>query len=79
MARTTSSDAKLHKALALLNEAAREKGEELQKLIAEKYTDLQAALGDAARTSGDWLKKEGKAASDAARNSASTAKRRSRS
>jgi hypothetical protein len=77
MARTTSSDAKLHQALALLNEAAREKGEELRKLIAEKYTDLQAALGDAAQASGDWLKKEGKATRDAARKKTSTARRRS--
>jgi uncharacterized protein YicC (UPF0701 family) len=74
MTRTTTSTEKLHEALELLNEAAREKGGELQKLIAEKYADLKSALGEAAQASGDWLKKEGKAATDSAKKAASTAK-----
>jgi hypothetical protein len=74
MTRTTSSDEKLHKALALLNDAAREKGEELRKVIAKKYTHLKSVLGEAAQDSGDWLKEKGKAAAKTAKKGGSTAK-----
>ena len=43
-----ASTEKLNEALAHLNEAAKERREELQTLLAEKYTDLKAAFGGAA-------------------------------
>ena len=73
MTHTTHSADKLHEALALLNEAAKEKREEVQRLIAEKYTDLTSVLGDAAQASGHWLKKEGNLVADTAKEAASTA------
>ena len=39
---------KLTEALELLNEAAREKKEEIQQLIGERYTDIQDAMHDVA-------------------------------
>lgn len=63
---------KLNEALAHLNEAAKERREELQTLLAEKYTDLKAALGGAAHASGDWVREQSREAGDAAKLAAST-------
>jgi len=60
MTHTTTSNEKLHESLAQLNEAARNRREELDKLLAEKYTDLKSALGDVAGASASWLKEHGK-------------------
>jgi ElaB/YqjD/DUF883 family membrane-anchored ribosome-binding protein len=62
----TGSD-NLHDALAHLNEAARERREEIQKLVDEKYTNLRDAFGGAARASAGWMKEQGKEVSDTAR------------
>jgi ElaB/YqjD/DUF883 family membrane-anchored ribosome-binding protein len=72
MTHVTHSAEKLEEALALLNEAARDKREEVKKLITDKYTDLTSALSDAADASGQWLKKEGKLATDSTKEAAST-------
>ena len=72
MTHTAASTEKLHEALAHLNEAAKESREELQALLADKYTDLKAVLGSAAHTSADWAKEKGREASGTARLAAST-------
>lgn len=45
----TNGNKKLTEALELLNEAAREKKEEIQKLIGDRYTDIQDAMNDVAQ------------------------------
>jgi ElaB/YqjD/DUF883 family membrane-anchored ribosome-binding protein len=72
MTHTAANTEKLNEALAHLNEAAKESREELQTLVADKYTELKAALGDAAHTSADWVKEKGKEAGDTAKLAAST-------
>jgi ElaB/YqjD/DUF883 family membrane-anchored ribosome-binding protein len=72
MTHTAANTEKLHEALAHLNEAAKESREELQSLLAGKYTDLKSALGSAAQTSADWVKERGKEAGDTAKLAAST-------
>jgi ElaB/YqjD/DUF883 family membrane-anchored ribosome-binding protein len=72
MTHTAASTEKLDEALAHLNEAAKESREELQTLLAEKYTDLKAALGGAAHTSADWAKGKGKEAGETAKLAVST-------
>jgi ElaB/YqjD/DUF883 family membrane-anchored ribosome-binding protein len=72
MTHTTASTEKLDEALAHLNEAAKERREELEKLLAEKYTDLKSAFGGAAHTSSDWVKEQGKEVGDTAKLAAST-------
>lgn len=66
MIHTTASTEKLNEALAHLNEAAKERREELQTLLAEKYTDLRSAFGVAAHASGDWMKEQGREVGDSA-------------
>ena len=63
---------KLNEALAHLNEAAKERRDELQTLLTEKYTDLRAAFGVAAHASGDWMKEQGREVGDTAALAAST-------
>ncbi|MFO7675665.1 MAG: hypothetical protein R6X12_05080 [bacterium] len=63
---------KLDEALAHLNEAARERREELRKLLTEKYTDLWSALGGAAHASADWVGEQGKEVGATARVAATT-------
>jgi ElaB/YqjD/DUF883 family membrane-anchored ribosome-binding protein len=72
MTHTTASTEKLNEALAHLNEAAKERREELQKLLAEKYTDLRSAFGGAVNTSSDWVKEQGREVGDTAKLAAST-------
>ena len=72
MANTQASTEKFQEALALLNDAARDRGEELKKLAADKYTDLKAVLTVATNTSADWIKDRSKAAADTAKRAAST-------
>ena len=72
MAHATASTETLNEALAHLNEAAKERREELNKLLAEKYTDLRSALGDAAGASADWVKEQGREVGDSAKLAAST-------
>jgi len=71
MTRTAAGTEKLDEALAHLNEAAKERREELDKLIAEKYTDLRTALGGAAHASTDWVKEQSKEVGDTAKLAAS--------
>lgn len=47
MSTTTASGEKLSEALKLLEEAAKEKKEEIRSLIEDKYTHLRAAVVDA--------------------------------
>ena len=72
MIHAAASTEKLNEALAHLNEAAKERREELQTLLTEKYTDLKAALGSAAGASGDWVKEQGREVGDSAKLAAST-------
>jgi ElaB/YqjD/DUF883 family membrane-anchored ribosome-binding protein len=72
MAHTTASTETLNEALAHLNEAAKDRREDLQKLLAEKYTDLRAALGGAAHVSADWVKEQGREVGDTAKLAATT-------
>ncbi len=72
MTQTAASTEKLNEALAHLNEAAKERREELNKLLAEKYTDLKSALGGAAGASAGWVKEQGKEVGDTAKLAAST-------
>ncbi len=44
----TNGNKKLTEALELLNEAAREKKDEIQKLIGDRYSDIQEAMHDVA-------------------------------
>jgi ElaB/YqjD/DUF883 family membrane-anchored ribosome-binding protein len=72
MTQTAANTEKLNEALAHLNEAAKERREELNKLISEKYTHLKSALGGAAGASADWVKEQGREVGDAAKLAAST-------
>jgi ElaB/YqjD/DUF883 family membrane-anchored ribosome-binding protein len=72
MTHTTASTEKLNEALAHLNEAAKERREELQKLLAEKYTDLKSAFGGAAHASSDWAREQGREVGDTAKLAAAT-------
>jgi len=72
MTHTAANTEKLNEALAHLNEAAKERREELDKLIAEKYTDLKSALGGAAGASAGWVREQGREVGDAAKLATST-------
>ena len=72
MVHAAASTEKLNEALAHLNEAAKERREELQKLLAEKYTDLKAAFGGAAGASVNWMKEGGREVGETAKLAAST-------
>lgn len=72
MANTNESTMKLDEALAHLNEAARERRGELNKLLTDKYTDLKSALGGAAGASAQWVKEQSREAGDAAKLAANT-------
>jgi ElaB/YqjD/DUF883 family membrane-anchored ribosome-binding protein len=72
MIHAAASTEKLNEALAHLNEAAKERREELQTLLAEKYTDLKAAFGGAAGASANWMKEGGREVGEAAKLAAST-------
>jgi len=68
---TTHSAEKIEEALALLNEAARDKRAEVAKLITDKYAHFRTALSDAADASGHWLKKEAKLVADTTKEASS--------
>jgi ElaB/YqjD/DUF883 family membrane-anchored ribosome-binding protein len=72
MINTTPGTDKLDAAQAHLNEAAKERRTDLQKLISEKYTDLGAAFGSAAGASANWMKEQGREVGDKAKLAAST-------
>ena len=72
MAHTTASIQTLDEALASLNEAAKDRREDLQKLISEKYTDLGSAFGGAAHASANWVSEQGREVGDTAKLAAST-------
>jgi len=72
MSHLKDSPEKLDEALAHLNEAARERREELQKLLADKYTDLWSAFGGAAQASANWAREQGREVGDTAKLAAST-------
>ena len=69
-ARATSES--LNEALSHLNEASKERREEVQKLIDEKYTDLKHAFGGVARASAGWVKEQGREVGDTAKLATST-------
>lgn len=66
MAPTTASTEKMHEALALLNEAARERREEIGKLLNEKYTHIRDSVSHAAHDSAVWMRDSGKAVDESA-------------
>ncbi len=72
MIHAAASTEKLNEALAHLNEAAKERREELQTLLAEKYTDLRDAFGVVAHASANWMKEQGREVGDTATLAAST-------
>jgi len=69
---TRATSESLNEALAHLNEASKERREEVQKLLDEKYTDLKHAFGGAARASANWTKEQGVEVADMAKLTAST-------
>ena len=72
MSTATTSNDKLHEALALLNEAAKEKRGEVQKMIGERYTHVKSVLGEVSHESAAWLKEKGAEAADTAKQAAAT-------
>jgi len=72
MQHATTSDEKLHEAMTLLNEAAHEKRDELQALLAEKYADLRTVLYGAADESAGWIRHTGEAVAGTAKKAVST-------
>ena len=72
MADTRATSESLNEALAHLNDAAKERREEVQKLVDERYTDLKSAFGGAARATGGWVKEQSREVADKARLTAST-------
>ncbi len=61
----SNGNKKLTEALELLNEAAREKKEEIQKLIGDRYSDIQDAMQDVAVQGRRNFKKAKRMAEDA--------------
>lgn len=72
MTHTTTSAEDLHEAMALLNDAAQKKRDEVRDLLSGKYADLRAVLDDAAHASTGWIKHTGEAVAGTARKAAST-------
>lgn len=71
MTNTGATSESLNEALAHLNEASKERREEIKKLVDEKYTDLKHAFGGAARATGGWVKEQGTEVADTAKLTAS--------
>ena len=67
MVNTRATSESLNEALAHLNEATKERRQEVQKLVDEKYTDLKSAFGGAARATGGWVKEQSKEVADRAK------------
>lgn len=55
MSEATNSSKKFEEALQLLNEAAREKKDEIQKLLGDKYGHIRSVIEDAASEGKDRL------------------------
>ncbi|MFO7638822.1 MAG: hypothetical protein R6X14_05945 [bacterium] len=72
MIHAKDSPEKLDEALAHLNEAAKERRGDLQKLLSEKYTDLWSAFGGAAHASANWVGEQGREVGETAKLAAST-------
>lgn len=72
MSQATTSNEKLHEAMALLNEAAQAKRDELQTLLSGKYAHLRSVLDDAACASTGWIKHTGEAVAGTAKKAVST-------
>jgi len=72
MSSTTTSTENLHEAMALLNEAAHKKRDEVQAMLGEKYSDLRSVLDDAAHASAGWIKHTGEVVAGTAKKAAST-------
>ena len=66
MTNTRAGSEMLHESLAHLNEASKERRDEIQKLLDEKYTDLKSAFGGAARASAGWVKEQSREVGDTA-------------
>jgi ElaB/YqjD/DUF883 family membrane-anchored ribosome-binding protein len=71
MTNTRATSESLNEALAHLNEASKERLEDIKKLVEEKYTDLKHAFGGAARATGGWVKEQGVEVADTAKLTAS--------
>lgn len=65
MAVQTNSNKKFEEALELLNEAARDKKQEIQQLFGDKYSTIKSALQDAASQQGERLNRLRQQATDA--------------
>ncbi len=79
MSTTRAADENLHQALAHLNEAARERREEIRKLVDEEYGHLRNAFGGAARASAGWMSEQGKEVTDTAKATATAVDKHVRS
>ena len=62
---TNSSNKKFEEAFQLLNEAAREKKQEIQQLFGDKYSHIRQVVQDAAEQQGERLNRVRQAAGDA--------------
>ena len=60
-----SSNKKFEEALQLLNEAAREKKQEIQQLFGDKYTHIRQAIQETAAVQGERLSRVRQAAGEA--------------
>lgn len=60
MRNSTRHRDKIHEALELLNEAARDKKDELYEMIGEKYEDIRGLLADQAQNGFETLNHAGK-------------------
>lgn len=75
MSNTKAGTEMLDEALAHVNEAAKERREDVKRLVDEKYTDLRSAVGGAANASADWAREQGREVGDKARLAARTVNR----
>ncbi len=62
---TNNSNKKFEEALQLLNEAAREKKQEIQQLFGDKYSHIRQAVQEAAERQGERLNRIRQSASEA--------------
>jgi len=78
MSNTKAGTEMLNEALAHVNEVAKERREDVKKLVEEKYTDLGSAFGGAANASADWVKEQGREVGDKTKLAAKTVSRSAR-
>ena len=72
MTHATTSTEDLHSAMALLNDAAQKKRDEVRDLITGKYEDLRSVIADGAHASTGWIRHTGEAVAGTAKRAAST-------